>query len=194
MVYHVAGVVAARSEAEFLARQPRRHAQPGARRPSGPGVGRFVLVSSMAAAGPAIKGRPLRGDEPPRPGHRIRPQQARGRGGGHGEPARPGRSSAHRWSTARATGKCSRCSGWPGSGVAPVLRGRHAGALRGARRRPRRRAGRRRRDRTAAVRRTYYACHPEVFTSAEMALAVGRGDGQAVRGHPGPRRRSAAAC
>ena len=31
------------------------------------GTGRLVFVSSMAAAGPTIKGRPLRGDEAPRP-------------------------------------------------------------------------------------------------------------------------------
>jgi dihydroflavonol-4-reductase len=31
---------------------------------------------------------------------------------------------------------------------------------------------------TAAVGRTYYACHPEVFTGAELAMAVGRAMGR----------------
>ena len=65
-IYHVAGVVAARNEAEFLAAN--RHgtanvvaAAAGAGRP------RLVLVSSMAAGGPSPRDRPLRGDEPPAP-------------------------------------------------------------------------------------------------------------------------------
>ncbi len=66
VVYHVAGVVAARGEADFLAanRDGTRHVVEAAERA---GVGRLVLVSSMAAAGPTVRGHPLRGDEPPRP-------------------------------------------------------------------------------------------------------------------------------
>ena len=65
VVYHVAGLVAARDEAEF-----HRVNVEGTRRlleaasPFGP---RFVLVSSLAAGGPSVPGRPLTGAEPPRP-------------------------------------------------------------------------------------------------------------------------------
>ena len=57
-VFHVAGVVTAPSEAEFL-----EHNAVGAERLARavaeecPGLGRFVLVSSLAAAGPAGPGR-----------------------------------------------------------------------------------------------------------------------------------------
>lgn len=65
VVYHVAGLVAARDEAEFHdvnAAGTRRLLDAAA--PCGP---RFVLISSIAAGGPSVPGRPLRGDEPPRP-------------------------------------------------------------------------------------------------------------------------------
>ena len=66
IIFHVAGLVAARSEAEFLAgnRDGTRNlldAVPGDAHP------RLVLVSSMAAGGPALRGRPLLGDEAPAP-------------------------------------------------------------------------------------------------------------------------------
>jgi nucleoside-diphosphate-sugar epimerase len=66
VVYHAAGIVAGRNEAEFMAvnRDGTRNVLRAAERAS---AARFVLVSSMAAAGPAAKGRPLRGGEPPRP-------------------------------------------------------------------------------------------------------------------------------
>jgi len=66
VVYHVAGLVQAPDETAFLRANrdgTRRLVAAAAQR----GVGRFVLVSSMAAAGPAVPGRPLRGDEPARP-------------------------------------------------------------------------------------------------------------------------------
>ena len=66
VIYHVAGVVAARSEADFLVanRDGTRNVLEAAVRA---GNTRLVYVSSMAAAGPTIRGRPLRGDELPRP-------------------------------------------------------------------------------------------------------------------------------
>lgn len=65
VVYHVAGLVAARSEAEYLAVNRDGTARVlEAARPTG---ARFVLVSSLAAAGPAPRGRPLEGTEPSRP-------------------------------------------------------------------------------------------------------------------------------
>jgi nucleoside-diphosphate-sugar epimerase len=66
VIYHVAGLVAARSEAEFLevnAEGTRRLLQAAIHG----GTPRFVLVSSLAAGGPTVPGRPLAGDEPPRP-------------------------------------------------------------------------------------------------------------------------------
>jgi dihydroflavonol-4-reductase len=66
IVYHVAGVVAARNETEFLHanRDGTRNLVAAAERAGKP---RLVLVSSLAAAGPARRGAPLTGNEPPRP-------------------------------------------------------------------------------------------------------------------------------
>ncbi|MEZ4413472.1 MAG: NAD(P)-dependent oxidoreductase [Gemmatimonadales bacterium] len=66
VIYHVAGVVAARNDAEFLQanRDGTANLLAAARESGSP---RFVLVSSMAAAGPAARGVPLVGGEPPRP-------------------------------------------------------------------------------------------------------------------------------
>ena len=67
-VFHVAGVVTAPSEAEFL-----EHNAVGAERLARavaeecPGLGRFVLVSSLAAAGPAGPGAPRTESEPEAP-------------------------------------------------------------------------------------------------------------------------------
>lgn len=65
VVYHVAGLVAARNEAEFqrVNVEGTRHLLEAAT-PFGP---RVVLVSSLAAGGPSVPGRPLTGSEPPRP-------------------------------------------------------------------------------------------------------------------------------
>jgi nucleoside-diphosphate-sugar epimerase len=65
VVFHVAGLVAARSELEFLA--VNRDATERLLRAVAPTGARFVLVSSLAAAGPTVPGRPLSGEEPPRP-------------------------------------------------------------------------------------------------------------------------------
>ena len=66
VVFHVAGVVAARNEDEFM-----RCNRDGTARlvaaGEAAGVSRFVLVSSMAAGGPATPGHPLTGAEPARP-------------------------------------------------------------------------------------------------------------------------------
>lgn len=66
VIYHVAGLTAARSEAEFLAtnRDGTARLLASARQV---GQARVVLVSSLAAAGPALEGRPLEGNETPRP-------------------------------------------------------------------------------------------------------------------------------
>jgi 2-alkyl-3-oxoalkanoate reductase len=66
VVFHVAGLVAARGESEFM-RCNRDGTASLVRAATGAGASRFVLVSSMAAGGPAAPGRPLTGAEPARP-------------------------------------------------------------------------------------------------------------------------------
>jgi nucleoside-diphosphate-sugar epimerase len=64
IVFHVAGLVAARSMDEFLA--VNRHGTARVLEAS-PAGARFVLVSSLAAGGPSRPGHPLLGDEPGSP-------------------------------------------------------------------------------------------------------------------------------
>lgn len=67
VIYHSAGLVAARDEAGFLAvnRDGTGHMLAAATEAAG--SARFVLVSSLAAAGPSPRGGRRRGDEPPEP-------------------------------------------------------------------------------------------------------------------------------
>jgi nucleoside-diphosphate-sugar epimerase len=175
VVYHVAGVVAARSAADFLAanRDGTRNLAEAAEQV---GVGRFVLVSSMAAAGPAGKGRPLRGDEPPNPVTHY----------GRSKLAAEAVVTASRllWTILRPPmvygprdQEVLKVFRLVRFGLAPVLGDgtQELSAVHGA-------------DLAdalvavgsaeAAVRRTYFPCHPEVFTGAEMARAVGRAMGK----------------
>jgi nucleoside-diphosphate-sugar epimerase len=175
VVYHVAGVVAARSEADFMAAN-RDGTHNLVEALGQTGTGRLVFVSSMAAAGPTIKGRPLRGDEAPRP------VTAYGRSKLAAEQAVT--ASALPWTIVRPPMvygprdqevlKVFRLARF---GVAPVLGdgSQELSAVHGA-------------DlaegliaagtAAAAAGRTYYACHPEVFTGADMARAVGRAMGK----------------
>ena len=66
-VFHVAGLVAARNEAEFFRANRDGTANLVAAVHRSGGSSRLILVSSMAAGGPAPKDRPLRGEEPARP-------------------------------------------------------------------------------------------------------------------------------
>ena len=66
VIYHVAGLIAARNEAEFL-RANLEGTQNILAAAERAGTSRFVLVSSLAAAGPAPRGAPLSGDAIPRP-------------------------------------------------------------------------------------------------------------------------------
>ncbi len=66
VLFHVAGLVAARDEAEFL-RVNRDGAAAAARAAERAGAGRLVLVSSLAVSGPSVPGRPAREDAEPRP-------------------------------------------------------------------------------------------------------------------------------
>ena len=66
VIYHLAGLVAARNEGEFVRtnRDGTRRLVEAARKNGRPHI---VLVSSLAAGGPSLPGSPLGGDEPPRP-------------------------------------------------------------------------------------------------------------------------------
>jgi nucleoside-diphosphate-sugar epimerase len=177
VVYHVAGAVAARSEAEFLAanRDGSRLLADAALQA---GVRRFLLVSSMAAAGPTIKGRPLRGDEAPRPvtaygRSKLAAEQAVTASGLDWTIVRPPMVYGPRDHEVLKVFRLARL------GLAPVLgdgsqelTAVHAADLADALiaigTHP------------ATVRRMYYACHPEIFTGAELARAVGRAMGRSL--------------
>jgi nucleoside-diphosphate-sugar epimerase len=176
VVYHVAGVVAARSEADFMAanRDGTRNLVEAAERAGSP---RFVMVSSMAAAGPAEKGRVLTGDEP------AHPVTAYGRSKLAGEQVvtearlawsilRPPMVYGPRDQEVLKVFRLVRLGLGPvmGDGTQELTAVHVADladalvAVGGS---------------VAAVRRTYYPCHPEIFTGAEMVRAVGRVMGKA---------------
>jgi nucleoside-diphosphate-sugar epimerase len=175
VVYHVAGVVAARSEADFMVanRDGTRNLVETMGRV---GTGRLVFVSSMAAAGPTIKGRPLRGDEAPRPvtaygRSKLAAEQAVSAAAFPWTIIRPPMVYGPRDQEVLKVFRLARL------GVAPVLGdgsqelsavhgGDLAEALIAAA------------TTAAASGRTYYACHPEIFTGAELVRAVGRAMGR----------------
>ena len=67
-VYHVAGAVSARNEAEFFAiNEGGTRRVLDAVRQAAPGIRRFVYVSSQAALGPSKRGAPANEDAEPRP-------------------------------------------------------------------------------------------------------------------------------
>lgn len=178
VIYHVAGVIAARSEAEFL-----RANHQGARNllaaSEAAGRPRFVLVSSMAAGGPSTQGAPLRGSEPASPVTRY------GRSKLAAEQVV--RASRLPWCIVRPPmvygprdREVLKVFRMARVGLAPVfgdgtqeLSAVHAADLAHGLIA----AG----TSGAAVGQTYYACHPEVFTSAQFVRAVGRAMGRNVR-------------
>lgn len=183
VVYHVAGMVAAGSEAEFLRCNGDGTASLVAAAARAQ-VSRFVYVSSMAAGGPAIRGRPLTGAEPPRP------VTAYGRSKLAGESAVT--AGALPWVILRPPTvygprdrevlKVFRMVRW---GVAPVfgdgsqeLSAVHGADLASALIA----AG----SAAATLGKVYYPCHPEVVTSAGFVRAVGRAMGRRVRLAPVP--------
>ncbi len=181
-VYHVAGLVAAASEQEFLAVNEagtRRLAEAAHR--AAPQLRRFLYVSSIAAVGPATAGGALAEDAP------CRPVTAYGRSKLAGEAVvrhapglpwtivRPGVVYGPR---DRELLRLFRIARW---GIAPVFgRGRQAvsivhvadlaDAIVRAAREPR------------ALGQTYHVAHPVPVSQRELAVAVGR----AVRGGRAP--------
>lgn len=177
VVYHVAGVVAGRSEAEFL-RANRDGTKNVLTAAECQGRPRFVLVSSLAAGGPAMRGAPLRGSEPPRP------VTAYGRSKLAAEEVV--KASTLPWSIVRPAivygprdREVLKMFRLARLGVAPVfgdgaqeLSAVHAEDLAAALMA----AG----ESATTLGRTYNACHPEVFTSAELGHAIGAAMGRSV--------------
>jgi nucleoside-diphosphate-sugar epimerase len=177
VVYHVAGRVAARDEAEFL-RANRDGTANLLAAAAASGAPRFVLVSTMAAGGPAARGAPLTGAEAPRP------VTAYGRSKLAGEAVV--RAGSLPWVILRPPMvygprdtevlKLFKLARW---GVAPVFgKGDQelsaifgpdlAEALVAAGTSPN------------AVGKTYLPCHPEVFTSGAFARQIGSAVGRDV--------------
>ena len=177
IIYHVAGVVAARDEADFLRanRDGTQNILNAAERSGNP---RFVLVSSLAAAGPSPRGAPLTGSETPHP------VTAYGRSKLAAEQVV--RESRLRWSVIRPPvvygprdREILKVFRLARLGMAPVfgdgsqeLSAVHATDLAQALVA----AG----ESVATIGGIYTACHPEVFTSAEFGHAVARAMGRSV--------------
>jgi len=177
-VFHLAGLVKARNEAEYHevnGEGTRRLAKAAIRA----GVSRFVLVSSMAAAGPSTPGRRGSAEDPPRP------VTAYGRSKLAGEEVV--RESDLVWTILRPPMvygprdvEVLKLFKMVRRGLAPVF-GEGAQelsviyaadlveALVAAAGAP------------EAEGKTYCACHPEIFTSLELARAVARAMGREVR-------------
>ena len=178
VVYHVAGRVAARDEAEFLRANRDGTANLLAAAAEG-GAPRFVLVSSLAAAGPASRGVPLSGGEPPRP------VTAYGRSKLAGEAVV--RASALPWVILRPPmvygprdTEVLKLFKLARSGLVPVFgKGdQELSAVFGPDLAEALAAAGTSRN---AIGKTYLPCHPEVFTSGALARQVGLAVGREVR-------------
>jgi nucleoside-diphosphate-sugar epimerase len=177
VIFHVAGLVAAGNEAEFMRanRDGTAHVVEAAVRDGRP---RIVLVSSMAAAGPASRGRPLVGGEPPKPvtAYGRSKLAAEDMVTGSGLPwtiVRPPTVYGPRDREVLKVFRLARL------GVAPVfgdgsqeLSAIHAADLA----RALLAAG----ESHGATGKAYYACHPEVFTSAAFVRAIAAAMGRRV--------------
>lgn len=184
VVYHLAGLTAARSEAEFL----RVNAEGTARvldAAAAAGVGRFVLVSSLAAAGPLPVGA-LRADNTP-----IRPVTDYGRSKAAAEAVV--RGGATPWVIVRPPAvygpadvellkvfKIARLGTVPifgdGSQSLSLVYGPDLATGIAAVGRP-----------DAPTGRIYYPAHPEVVSSADLVRAIGAAMGRTTRLIPLPR-------
>ena len=176
LIYHVAGTVAARNEAEFLRanRDGTRNIVAAAEAAGSP---RFVLVSSLAAGGPSPRGLPLDGSEAPRPvtaygRSKLAGEQVVGASRLPWVIVRPPVVYGPRDREVLKLFRVVRL------GIAPVfgdgaqeLSAVHAAdlgtALVAAGQAPK-------------TGRTYHACHPEVFTSTELTRAVAQAMGRPV--------------
>ncbi len=177
IVYHVAGAVAARSEAEFLQANRDGTRNITAAALSG-GCSRFVLISSLAAAGPAPRGAPLTGNEEPHPvtaygRSKLAAEQVVRTSGLSWSIVRPPMVYGPRDREVLKLFRIARL------GIAPVfgtgdqeLSAIHAADLAGALLA----VG----TSSRSVHQTYNACHPEVFTSSEFTRVIGSVMGRTV--------------
>jgi nucleoside-diphosphate-sugar epimerase len=177
VVYHVAGLVAARNEAEFL-RANLGGTENVVAAMKVAGVSRLVLVSSLAAAGPAPRGAPLLGDEPPRPvtaygRSKLAAEQTVRRSGLSWSIVRPPIVYGPRDREILKVFRLARLRIAPvfGDGAQELV-AVHAGDLAIALIAVA--------SNQATTGRTYTACHPEVFTSAEFGVAVATAMGLSV--------------
>jgi nucleoside-diphosphate-sugar epimerase len=178
VVYHLAGRIAARSEAEFLAvnRDGAARLAVAAERA---GSRRFILLSSLAAAGPTTPGRPLRGDEPPHPTtqygrSKLAGEEAVARSGLAWTILRPpavyGPNDREMWRIFRAASLGVAPVFGAGSQALSLIYGPDlAEAIVAA-------AGS---DRT--IHRIYHPAHPEVLSSRSMIEAIAAAGGKRVR-------------
>ncbi len=177
IVYHVAGLVAARNEAEFL-RANREGTENVVAAVGRAGVTRLVFVSSLAAAGPAPRGAPLSGDEPPAPvtaygRSKLAAEQAVRRSGLSWSIVRPpivygprDREILKVFRLARL--RIAPVFGDGGQELVAVHAGDLARALISVASSP------------STIARTYTACHPEVFTSSQFGVAVAAAMGRSA--------------
>lgn len=177
VVYHVAGVVAAGDEAGFL-RANRDGTRNLVAASESAGLGRFVLVSSLAAAGPATRGAPLRGDELPRP------VTAYGRSKLAAEEVV--RASSLAWSVVRPPlvygprdREVLKVFRLARLRMAPVF-GDGSQELSAVHAEDLARALVAVALTAAAISKTYIACHPEVFSARALGNAVGAAMGRSV--------------
>jgi nucleoside-diphosphate-sugar epimerase len=192
VIYHVAGLIAARDDAEFQRGNEAgtanlvRAAEAVAGRTGG---ARFVLVSSLAAAGPASRGRPLRGDEA------ASPVTAYGRSKLAAEAVV--RASRLPWTILRPPvvygprdRELLKVFRLTRAGIVPIF-GDGSQELSAVYGPDLAEALIEAAASDAAVGRTYYACHTEVVTSRAFVEAVGQAlepsSGHAVRVVPLPR-------
>lgn len=184
LIYHVAGLIAARSEAEFLRGNRDGTANLLTAASMSGGTPRLVLVSSMAAGGPSPIGKPLDGTQPPAPVTQY------GRSKLAGEIVV--RSGALPWTIVRPpmvygprdhevlkifklAGALTPVFGDGSQELSAVYGPDLAEALIAAGTAP------------GTVGKVYYACHPEIFRSGDLVRRIGAIKGSTVRIIPLPR-------
>lgn len=184
VVFHVAGLVAARSTAEFYAinRDATAKLVATARRVAGEAT-RLVYVSSLSAAGPSRRGRAITEQDPPHPvsqygRSKLAGEEAVRTGGLPWTVVRPPAVYGPRDTESLRLFRLARWGFMPMYGdpaqelsfiyVEDLARALMAAAA------------------PACVGRTYFACHPTPATSREVMAAIFRAAGQAIGRPPRP--------
>ena len=176
VVYHVAGLIAARNYNEFLAanRDGTTHVQEAAER--APRKPRLVLVSSLAVGGPNSRGAPSDESTPPAPvtdygRSKLAAEEVVRAGKAPWAIVRPPVVYGERDTETLKLFRLAKFGlgavfGDGGQELSVIYAGDLAQALIAAGTHP------------AAPGETYYACHPEVHTSRSLVLAIGRAVGK----------------